>query len=59
MKRQVNINGNSYTKIISVTSGKGGVGKTNIVCNLAYCFASMGKKVIIMDADLSLGNVSV
>ncbi|MHB1547042.1 MAG: MinD/ParA family protein [bacterium] len=49
----------SYTKIISVTSGKGGVGKTNIVCNLAYCFASMGKRVIIMDADLSLGNVSV
>jgi len=42
-----------------VTSGKGGVGKTNIVCNLAYCFASMGKKVMIMDADLSLGNVSV
>ena len=59
MKRQGNLNGNSYTKIISVTSGKGGVGKTNIVCNLAYCFASMGKRVIIMDADLSLGNVSV
>ncbi len=57
MKRQRNEN--SYTKIISVTSGKGGVGKTNIVCNLAYCFASMGKRVIIMDADLSLGNVSV
>ncbi len=57
MKRQKNEN--SYTKIISVTSGKGGVGKTNIVCNLAYCFASMGKRVIIMDADLSLGNVSV
>lgn len=51
--------GNNYTKIISVTSGKGGVGKTNIVCNLAYCFASMGKRVMIMDADLSLGNVSV
>ena len=49
----------NQTKIISITSGKGGVGKTNIVCNLAYCFASMGKKVMIMDADLSLGNVSV
>ncbi len=49
----------NQTKIISVTSGKGGVGKTNLVCNLAYCFASMGKKVMIMDADLSLGNVSV
>lgn len=57
MKKQKNQN--SYTKIISVTSGKGGVGKTNMVCNLAYCFASMGKKVMIMDADLSLGNVSV
>jgi len=53
-RRQLN-----QTKIISITSGKGGVGKTNIVCNLAYCFASMGKKVMIMDADLSLGNVSV
>jgi flagellar biosynthesis protein FlhG len=52
-------NKNSYTKIISVTSGKGGVGKTNVVCNLAYCLASMGKRVMIMDADLSLGNVSV
>ncbi len=49
----------NQTKIISITSGKGGVGKTNIVCNLAYCFVSMGKKVMIMDADLSLGNVSV
>ncbi|MHB1680735.1 MAG: MinD/ParA family protein [bacterium] len=49
----------NQTKIISVTSGKGGVGKTNLVCNLAYCFASMGKKAMIMDADLSLGNVSV
>ncbi|MFW0883594.1 MinD/ParA family protein [Candidatus Acidulodesulfobacterium sp. H_13] len=57
MKRQKKQN--TYTKIISVTSGKGGVGKTNIVCNLAYCFASMGKRVMIMDADLSLGNVSV
>ena len=56
MKNRKRLN---QTKIISVTSGKGGVGKTNLVCNLAYCFASMGKKVMIMDADLSLGNVSV
>ena len=59
MEKQKNQNRNHYTKIISITSGKGGVGKTNIVCNLAYCFASMGKRVMIMDADLSLGNVSV
>jgi flagellar biosynthesis protein FlhG len=42
-----------------VTSGKGGVGKTNIVANLGYTFARMGKKVLILDADLGLGNLDV
>lgn len=46
-------------KVISVTSGKGGVGKTNVVANLAVAFASMGKSVVILDADLGLGNVDV
>ncbi len=47
------------TRVISVTSGKGGVGKTNIVANLGYAFARLGKKVLILDADLGLGNLDV
>ncbi|MEI6126314.1 MAG: MinD/ParA family protein [Pseudomonadota bacterium] len=47
------------TRVISVTSGKGGVGKTNIVTNLAYLFSSLGKKVLIMDADMGLANIDV
>jgi flagellar biosynthesis protein FlhG len=46
-------------RVIAVTSGKGGVGKTNIVANLGYTFAGMGKKVLILDADLGLGNLDV
>ncbi|MDR2892864.1 MAG: MinD/ParA family protein [Deltaproteobacteria bacterium] len=45
--------------VISVTSGKGGVGKTNISANLAYCLAENGKKVMLLDADLGLANVDV
>ncbi len=48
-----------YTRVIAVTSGKGGVGKTNIVANLGYTFARTGKKVLILDADLGLGNLDV
>lgn len=47
------------TKVIAVSSGKGGVGKTNSVVNLAVAFAEMGKKVLLMDADLGLGNIDV
>ncbi len=46
-------------RVISVTSGKGGVGKTNIITNLGYCLAVMGKEVLILDADLNLANVDV
>lgn len=45
--------------VFSVTSGKGGVGKTNITVNLAYCLVQMGKRVIIIDSDLGLANVDV
>lgn len=45
--------------VISVTSGKGGVGKTNISVNLACCLARVGKKVVLLDADLGLANVDV
>lgn len=52
-------NGKKNTRIIAVSSGKGGVGKTNISINLALAYAKLGKKVIVMDADLGLANVNV
>lgn len=47
------------TKVIAVTSGKGGVGKTNVSTNLAVSLAQRGRDVMLMDADLSLANVDV
>jgi flagellar biosynthesis protein FlhG len=47
------------TRIIAVSSGKGGVGKTNIAINLALAYAELGKRVTVMDADLGLANVNV
>lgn len=47
------------TRIITVTSGKGGVGKTNVSVNLALAYARTGRKVVVMDADLGLANVNV
>jgi flagellar biosynthesis protein FlhG len=47
------------TRIIAVASGKGGVGKTNLSVNMAIAYAKMGKRVIVMDADLGLANVNV
>jgi flagellar biosynthesis protein FlhG len=46
-------------KVIAVTSGKGGVGKTNVSVNLGICLAQSGKEVMLMDADLGLANVDV
>jgi flagellar biosynthesis protein FlhG len=46
-------------RIITIASGKGGVGKTNVSVNMALAYARLGKKVIVMDADLGLANVNV
>jgi flagellar biosynthesis protein FlhG len=45
--------------VIAITSGKGGVGKTNVVINLASALARRGLKVGILDADFGLGNIDV
>lgn len=47
------------TKVIAVTGGKGGVGKTNITLNTAISMAKLGKRVMVLDADLGLANVDV
>jgi flagellar biosynthesis protein FlhG len=46
-------------RVMTVTSGKGGVGKTNVVANLAIALSRAGKRVLVLDADLGLGNIDV
>ena len=62
------VNGNASGKrrptgqrpqVITITSGKGGVGKTNIVANIGFALGRLGKRVLIFDADLGLGNLDV
>jgi flagellar biosynthesis protein FlhG len=55
----LNILNNTNMRIFAVASGKGGVGKTSIVVNLAISLKRAGKKVMIMDADLGLANVDI
>lgn len=49
----------SLARVITVTSGKGGVGKSNTAINLAIQFRKMGQKVIILDADFGLANIEI
>jgi flagellar biosynthesis protein FlhG len=46
-------------RVIAVTSGKGGVGKTNLSVNLGVALAQMGKRVALLDADMGLANVDI
>ncbi len=46
-------------KVLAICSGKGGVGKTNVACNLAIALSGRGLNTCLLDADLSLANVDV
>lgn len=46
-------------QVIAVTGGKGGVGKTNVAVNLAVALSEMGRRVVLLDADLGLANVDI
>ena len=50
---------NNPTWVLSVTSGKGGVGKTAVVANIAITLSQIGKRVLVIDADLGLANIDV
>ncbi len=60
LKQMVNSGSASQTpKVLAVSSGKGGVGKTSLVANLAYELGSQGFKVLIFDADIGLNNIDI
>lgn len=46
-------------QVIAVTGGKGGVGKSNVSVNLSIALAEMGRRVVLLDADLGLANIDV
>jgi flagellar biosynthesis protein FlhG len=46
-------------RVIAITSGKGGVGKTNIATNLAFHLSQMNRKTLVLDADMGLANIDV
>lgn len=48
-----------HTRVMVVTSGKGGVGKSNLALNLAIAMSDMGTRVTLLDADMGLGNVDI
>ncbi|MBR6014193.1 MAG: AAA family ATPase, partial [Selenomonadaceae bacterium] len=56
---ELDLNIEDETRVIAVTSGKGGVGKTNLAVNLAVSLQEAGKRVLLIDADIGMANVNV
>jgi flagellar biosynthesis protein FlhG len=46
-------------RVLAIASGKGGVGKTNVAVNLGICLRALGRRVVLLDADMGLANVDV
>lgn len=59
LREQVAEINNKQSRLITITSGKGGVGKSNFVVNLAITLRKQGKRVLIFDADIGMGNDDV
>ena len=57
--RKMSQNNNNSVKVIAVTGGKGGVGKTNVSLNTAIALGQLGNRVLVLDADLGLANCDV
>ncbi len=58
-KRALKKQGRESARVFAVTSGKGGVGKTNITANLAISLARLGERVCVFDADTGLANINI
>ena len=59
MARRIKKSVKKRAQVLAITSGKGGVGKTNVAANLSICLSAAGKDVILLDADLGLANLDV
>ncbi len=59
IKEQMAVTAPRHTRLIAVASGKGGVGKTNIVLNLALTIAGQKKKVVVLDGDFGFSNIDI
>ncbi len=59
IKDQMTVSVPGHTRLIAVASGKGGVGKTNIVLNLALTLAGQNKKVVVLDGDFGFSNIDI
>ncbi|MCK8058778.1 MULTISPECIES: MinD/ParA family protein [unclassified Fusibacter] len=59
IEKAKNTNKKNDARVIAISSGKGGVGKTNVTVNLGIALSKLGKRVTIIDADLGLANIDV